>query len=66
MPRLLHGIALLLPGTPYFLAIDRIIMMGANWQHVAPEIIHLIVLLALWSALAVLRFRKIKPAIAAA
>ncbi len=66
MPRLLHGIALLLPGTPYFLAIDRIAMMGAGWRQVAPEVIHLIVLLAFWATLAALRFRKLKPAIAAA
>lgn len=45
MPWLLRQLALLIPTTPYFKAMQRITQMGANFNEVLPEFIHLVILM---------------------
>lgn len=44
MPVYIRQIGSLLPSTPYLNAFNRIIQMGAGWQDVMPEVIHLLIL----------------------
>ncbi|MGE5350792.1 MAG: ABC transporter permease [Acidobacteriota bacterium] len=44
MPTFVRVISYLLPSTPYLNAFNRIIQMGAGWQDIMPEMIHLLVL----------------------
>jgi ABC-2 type transport system permease protein len=55
MPPFLVTIAQIIPSTPYLNAMQRIVMMGAGFSEVIPEIAHMFVLLIL--SLTVLYFR---------
>lgn len=44
MPGIVKLLSYLMPGTPYLNAFNRIIQMGAGWQDVIPETVHLAVL----------------------
>ncbi len=44
IPGALKIFAYLLPSTPYLNAFNRITKMGAGWEHILPEFIHLLIL----------------------
>lgn len=44
MPKFIRLAGGLLPSTPYLNAFNRIIQMGAGWQDIMPEFIHLVIL----------------------
>ncbi len=57
LPAGLQYVANLTPITPFYSAFTRIVEMGASWQQVAPQIIHLSVLTLVYLFLSLWRFR---------
>ncbi len=55
MPWFVKQITLLIPTSPYFLAMQRITQMGAGLQDVIPELIHLSLLMIISLAAAIVR-----------
>ena len=60
MPALLKNAALLLPTTSYFQAMVRITQMGADWEHVSPEIARMSILLLIGSIAVTQRVRTLE------
>ena len=59
MPWPLRAITQLLPGTPLFQTFVRVTQMGAGWQHILPDLLHLLILAFIWIALASWRIRQL-------
>jgi len=59
MPVWLQWLANLFPGTPYFQGFSRIVFLGADLEHVLPELLHLLLILALGITATRLRLPKI-------
>jgi ABC-2 type transport system permease protein len=59
MPLWLQILSNLLPSTPYFAAFTRITQMGANFENIIPELIHLSILAAAGLLAAYLRMHKL-------
>lgn len=57
MPGWLRGLSHLLPSTPYFLAMQRMVTMGAGFGDVLPELFQLILLLLLGIVIGSWRFK---------
>ena len=60
MPWWLRGLSHLLPSTPYFLAMQRMVTMGAGLSDVLLEMIHLIILLLLGIPIGIWRFKVLQ------
>jgi len=60
MPWWLRGLSQLLPSTPYFLAMQRMVTMGASLSDVLPEMMHLVILLLLGIGLGIWRFKALQ------
>jgi ABC-2 type transport system permease protein len=59
MPLPLRLITGIFPGTPMFLAFIRVTQMGAGWQEVWPEMLHLVILVIGWTIIAQWRIRRL-------
>ncbi|MCU7494192.1 MAG: ABC transporter permease [Ignavibacteria bacterium] len=59
MPGFIVVLGGLLPSTPYLNAFNRIIQMGAGWQDIMPEFVHLSLLALAFFAITYLRFRNL-------
>jgi ABC-2 type transport system permease protein len=59
MPMPMQMLAQFLPSTPYMNAVVRITQMGAGWQHIYGELIHIIVLLTAGFLLAKWRMKSL-------
>jgi len=60
MPWPLRAVTQLLPGTPLFQTFVRVTQMGAGWQHILPDLLHLLILAFIWMALASWRIRQLR------
>jgi len=59
MPWFLKALTYLMPSTPYLNAFNRITKMGAGWEHILPEFIHLLLLALLGFAGARIRMKML-------
>ncbi|RKX26736.1 MAG: hypothetical protein DRP47_07725 [Candidatus Zixiibacteriota bacterium] len=59
MPWPLRAITQLLPSTPLFQVFVRVTQMGAGWQHIWPDLLHLLILAIGWIAVAQWRIRHL-------
>jgi len=59
MPWPLRAITYLLPSTPLFQTFVRVTQMGAGWQHIWPDLLHLLILAIGWIVLAQWRIRRL-------
>jgi len=62
MPWSLRQITQLFPSTPLFQAFVRVTQMGAGWQHIWPDLLHLLILAVGWVALAQWRLKRLNRA----
>ncbi len=60
MPRWVQAFTQLLPSTPFFQALPRMVLMGANLTDVVRELLQLIFLLGLGLAAGIWRFNRLK------
>lgn len=59
MPLPLQILTQLFPSTPFFQAFVRVTQMGAGWVHILPDILHLLILAAGWTAMALWRINHL-------
>ncbi len=59
MPGPLRLLTQLFPSTPLFQVFVRVTQMGAGWQHIWPDLLHLLILAVGWIALAQWRLRRL-------